>query len=673
MTIKPMKTIQFRVVGWGEKPFAFCNSGKIALALPSRVKVMNTNTWFTELQVEIEAAITVSASPDGRKLVIGCDLERDNLFVIDLHNLTRKYLKGHSRGVHSVSWSKNGRWIASASSDSSVIIWDAQNFTPVKKIRTGSFVYVVSWSPDSKWLAFGTASGRIVVVKAGSWNEVMDIDPNHGSIYSIDWSYDGKKLAVSTGWPDNTLLVFASRTWKPIMETMPHMATIWSISWSPENDYIVTASGDSTLKILDSHTGEVVDSFRSPTSWFESVLWTPKAIFATQWDGTFQALQWSNTGSQFVVRSRPTESESYVVDNSPPEIEILSPEIDQDGRGVVYLTAREGQTITLLGIAKDNSGIMSVLVNSVEADVTNVNNGVKFKAYVPIHEGTNVIKVTAIDNNGNKSRQNLVIYGESSPINTGVGEIWAVVIGVNTYADPAINLKYAASDARSFANFLVGPHVGARSDHVITLINRNATRANILKNLMRVAKIADENDLVIVYMAMHALPALGKLYFLPHDGDPTNIVGTGISRDDVIDIFEWPDKKLRVLFIFDVCHAGAFDMIAEFPSENMRVRTVLARTTNELLYRIASSHSGISILASTSVYDLSYEDDKLKHGIFTHYLIDGLKGRADSNKDGIVILGEIADYVRKKVAAATDGKQVPQMRGDRKLPLSKVY
>ncbi len=672
--IKPFKTLNFRVIGWGERPFAFCNNGQIAISLPSRIKLIDTTTWFTKLQVETSGAITISASPDGGRLIVGRDATKDNLYILNLSTLEKRYLKGHSQAVHSVSWSSNGRWLVSGGVDSTVIIWDAKNGSIVKKFRNGSFVYVVAWSPNGKYLAYGTAAGRIVVVRAPTWKKVMDIDPNHGAIYSLAWSHDGRKLAVTTGWPDNTLMVF-STAWKQEMELTPHLSTIWSVDWSPDDKFLITASGDSTLKIISYPDGDVEDQFRSRESWFESVMWVDNMIVASRWDGAVQFFRWSR--SEYIAQNNQS---GHNVANSEseqkPEIVLFDPEVDQNGRGTVFLQAREGEVVPVKGFVYAPAGIDKVLVNSIEADVTKIKpNGAKFEAYIPVHEGVNRVNIVAKDKKGNISRQNLTIIGESSPnILPRTGEIWAVVVGVDTYADPRINLKYASSDARSFANFLIGPHVGARSDHVITLLNKDATRANILKNLMKVARMARETDLVIVYMAMHGLPELGKLYFLPHDGDPTNIVGTGISRDDIVDIFEWPDKRLRVLFIFDVCHAGAFDMIASlFSSNDLHARNVLAKTTNDLLYRITSSRPGISVLASTSVYDLSYEDDRLKHGIFTYYLLEGLSGKADHNGDGIVTLGEVADYVRNKTVNATGGKQVPQMRGDRNLPLSKVY
>ncbi len=671
--IKPVKTLHFRVVGWGERPIAFCKRGKIAVTLPSRIRIVNPETWFTEFQVETEDAITISSSPDGNRLVVGCDRTDKNLFILDLNTQERKYLTGHSQAVHSVSWSPDGRWLASGGLDSNVVIWDTKNLRPVKKFHNESFVYVVSWASNGRWLAYGTASGRIVVVEAGSWKTVMDVDPNHGAIYSIDWSHDGKKMAVATGWPDNTLLVFSTR-WKLRLEATPHLSTIWSVAWSPDDRYIATVSGDSSLKIISYPDGEVVDEFRSGNSWFESVAWSNEFLVATQWDGTVIAFKWHPSPGVMVAQRRNKKPNRGGPET--PEIVLFSPDVDDNGRGIVRLTAREGELIPIKGVVVSKYGVSSVFVNSVEADVTRINPvGAKFQAYVPVSSGVNKIAVVAVDKKGHKTRQNFTIIGKEDMIANGsIGQIWAVVVGVDTYADPGINLKYASADARSFSSLLVGPNVGASGSHVKTLLNEKATRANILKNLMEVARKANENDLIIVYMAMHGLPELGKLYFLPHDGDPSNIVGTGISRDDIIDIFEWPDKKLRVLFIFDVCHAAAFDMLATYmSSSNVRGRALLARTANDLLYRIANSRRGISVLASTSVYDLSYEDNKLRHGIFTYYLIEALKGKADENHDGIVTLGEAADYVRKKVIAATDGRQIPQLRGDRNLPLSRAY
>ena len=52
---------------------------------------------------------------------------------------------------------------------------------------------------------------------------------------------------------------------------------------------------------------------------------------------------------------------------------------------------------------------------------------------------------------------------------------------------------------------------------------------------------------------------------------------------------------------------------------------------------------------------------KYEQSIYTHYFIDGLKGRADADKDGVLSIHELHNYVRKMVSIETEHKQVPQM------------
>ncbi len=47
------------------------------------------------------------------------------------------------------------------------------------------------------------------------------------------------------------------------------------------------------------------------------------------------------------------------------------------------------------------------------------------------------------------------------------------------------------------------------------------------------------------------------------------------------------------------------------------------------------------------------EDDQHRHGLFTYYLLKELREEADTNRNGTVTFGELASYVRQKVAWAT--------------------
>ncbi len=61
---------------------------------------------------------------------------------------------------------------------------------------------------------------------------------------------------------------------------------------------------------------------------------------------------------------------------------------------------------------------------------------------------------------------------------------------------------------------------------------------------------------------------------------------------------------------------------------------------------------------------MSKESKKLGHGFFTYYLLDGLKGAADTDGDRSIDLDELSLYVKRQVREATDGTQTPVKKGD---------
>ena len=77
-----------------------------------------------------------------------------------------------------------------------------------------------------------------------------------------------------------------------------------------------------------------------------------------------------------------------------------------------------------------------------------------------------------------------------------------------------------------------------------------------------------------------------------------------------------------------------------------------------------SQGRGRVILTSSRPGEVSKEDDALGHGYFTFNLLEGLKGSADTNGDGVIDLDEISLYLNRTVPAQTDGKQHPVKKGE---------
>jgi hypothetical protein len=244
-----------------------------------------------------------------------------------------------------------------------------------------------------------------------------------------------------------------------------------------------------------------------------------------------------------------------------------------------------------------------------------------------------------------------------------IGERWAVVVGVSDYKATNIpHLRYAAADAQSFYDFLTSPSAGPfKEDHILFLKDGAATNQAIREAMFVFLQKANWNDLVVIYFAGHGAPDPSRpenLYLLPTDADVSQLASTGFPMWDVKTALRRQIKAERVLVIADACHSGGTK-----DGANNHVGGAFA----ELF-----TPSRRLTLTAADDNELSYEDSKWGggHGVFTYNLLEGLKGAADADKNGIVTFAELSDYVAGKVKTETGGRQNPQRSGLGDIPLS---
>lgn len=248
-------------------------------------------------------------------------------------------------------------------------------------------------------------------------------------------------------------------------------------------------------------------------------------------------------------------------------------------------------------------------------------------------------------------------------------KIFAVVVGVANYSDPEIpNLKYAEKDALAFYDFLRSENAGSVPEENIALLTGNqATRSRILNEVIDKFTRSTKEDLVIFYFSGHG--KAGEFentgYLLSYDAVYGNEGGSAVSMEEVKSKIDKCQAKMKISYI-DACHAGLFKTTSKGSLEEDNSTIVSA-----YLEGITRAGVGnISFLAS-SVRQQSIESDKFGHGIFTYYLLEGLKGAADLEQqgaedynNGIVTSGELATYLINKIQADTRYKQKPAIEGD---------
>lgn len=235
-------------------------------------------------------------------------------------------------------------------------------------------------------------------------------------------------------------------------------------------------------------------------------------------------------------------------------------------------------------------------------------------------------------------------------------KIWAVVVGVARYDHMPV-LKYTDDDAYQIYAFLKSPEGGALPDNQIkVLVDDDATRGNIIKYMRELFLKADDNDVVMLYFSGHGLPGS----FLPFDFDGFN---NKLYHDDIQQVFRETKAKHK-LALADACHSGTM----------LAMRAPVDRTLQSYYKAFEDSEGGTALLLSSKGDEYSLEDMGLRQGIFSHFLIRGLKGEADYNKDKIVSIEEIYDFVNKKVRTYTGNAQTPTITGeyDPRMPVAAV-
>ena len=238
-----------------------------------------------------------------------------------------------------------------------------------------------------------------------------------------------------------------------------------------------------------------------------------------------------------------------------------------------------------------------------------------------------------------------------------------MVIGINDYNNIR-KLKYAVNDAKAFYKLLVS-HNKIPAEKVTLLINKEANLTNLRSTLgTKLKKNAGKEDMVIIYFAGHGATERDVMsldgdglekYLLPCDADLKDLYSSALPMREISHIFH-RIRSERLIFIADSCYSGASGgRTASFSG-------IRANISDSFLNRIASG-KGTVIITASSANEVSAEKEEFKHGVFTYYLLEGLRGKADIDNDGLITVDEVYRYVSKHVPQATGQEQHPVKKG----------
>lgn len=229
-------------------------------------------------------------------------------------------------------------------------------------------------------------------------------------------------------------------------------------------------------------------------------------------------------------------------------------------------------------------------------------------------------------------------------------KVWAVIVGAARYLHmPTLN--YTDNDAFHLFAFLKSPEGGALPDDQIRLlIDEDATHRNIIMAMRDIYLRADENDVVLFYFSGHGLR--GSFLPVDYDGFQNRLEHYEI-RDALV-----ATRARHKLIIADACHSGSLNA-----PQNARAGGI-GEAIQRYYDALNEANPGTALLLSSKGEEYSLEDGGLRSGVFSHFLIRGMKGEADSNTDQLVSVEELFQYVHREVRRYTGNIQTPTLSGD---------
>ncbi|HEY3898589.1 MAG TPA: protein kinase [Chthoniobacter sp.] len=203
--------------------------------------------------------LAVSTSADGTRIVSGgADGE---IAVWQIRGLVPQWrVAAHAGAVQAVSWYPAGKLIASGGADGCVRVWDTESHGKVAELRVGNGqrVRAVAWKPADDGhptLAIGGEGKDILLwhpLEAGDAGRAETLSKTKNGVSSLNWSADGKTLAVGETETDRTLEVFDIANHQPLLSQPASSGNdVFSVAIDPSGRYVAAGSKHLTVSVFD--------------------------------------------------------------------------------------------------------------------------------------------------------------------------------------------------------------------------------------------------------------------------------------------------------------------------------------------------------------------------------------------------------------------------------------
>ena len=335
---------------------------------------------------------------------------------------------------------------------------------------------------------------------------------------------------------------------------------------------------------------------------------------------------------------------------------------------VVQSSLKNASTATIFGRVTDNVQVAEVTIDG-QPVMINSDGSFSTEGYIP--RAGREAEVIAYDLKGNQSSQTLFLTREDTqeaqgPVFASLNpsgkrvqsnpDALALIIGVADYENTNAKAIYADKDAQTFYDYAL-LKLGVPAANIKELVNDNADEVEILTAvktwLGRTAK-SGQSD-IYIYFAGHGLASDDgeKMYLLPYDGAPELLDDTAILRNRLFNDIASANPRSVTVFL-DTCYSGT----TRGPDMLIASRPIVIKAKEQAI------PDNFTVFTAAAGDQTANPLQEAEHGMFSYFLMKGMEGDADANKDNQITAGELHAYVEENVIQQSSGSQTPDLQGD---------
>lgn len=338
---------------------------------------------------------------------------------------------------------------------------------------------------------------------------------------------------------------------------------------------------------------------------------------------------------------------NQILNENSLERDFIAPtiELTQD----IFTTNSE--TVTLTGSIKDESSIKGLIV---AGQIFDIDEDGYFQAQIYIPIGKNSIPIIAVDAWDNYSdtivkvertfdKQSLIANNSVKPLNpikiktTTQSNKVAIIIGVRDYKDIP-DTKFSDNDASYFMDYSTNT-LGVPKANIKTFINDSASTFDLYDLDIWLQNKIKKNTDVYVFYSGHGITIDNKSYLLPYDFRTSQIERSAFEKQDFLNsILKYEPN--HVFAFFDACFTG----------QTREGDMLIASAKNINIAVSDTARNNLTIFNSSDISEFSIDFDTANHGLFSYYLMKGLEGDADFNKDQSITTNELHTFIKENVS-----------------------